>query len=266
MPLRPLFRPRRAAACGPRLLAVVALAVLDRWRSSDTRIARRLRRARRRGARSSWCGYSAIALRWRVLATALVAVVVLGTASDQYWDADGHDPVGRRLQPDRRERPDADLEPRRRLHAAASDVSASARTTSRPPKARCRRSPSASSSASACAGTPRTTASCRSARSSVFRASSLFLGRHRERLPRAAPVGPARRRCRVAGRDGARTDAGTDGVAHRVRGRRVLSVARLLGDAVHAGRAGRRPAEGDRRAVVRVARGDRATAQASSYA
>ena len=65
--------------------------------------------------------YSAIALRRRVWATALIAFVLLGAASDQVLEPDEHDSVGRRLQPERRDRPDADLAARRRLHAAASD-------------------------------------------------------------------------------------------------------------------------------------------------
>ena len=54
------------------------------------------------------------------------------------------------------------------------------------------------------------------------------------------------------GRKAARTDAGTDGVADRFCRRRLLSVARVLRDAVHAGRPGCGSAEGDRRAVVRL--------------
>ena len=169
---RAVLRPCRTASVACAARAAGAAGADGRLRSH--RLARRVRRARRRVGASSCCATG----RFRWLARLRVrarGAAARGHRERTVLAADGHDPLGQRLQPDGGERSPSDLAPWRRLHAAVSPSSASGPATFRRRKARCRPSPPASSSASACGGTPPTAASSRSAPSSVLSDSCVFV-------------------------------------------------------------------------------------------
>lgn len=170
--------------------------------------------------------------------------------------ADGDDSVGCGLQPHGGNRPASDLEPRRRLHAGSPGARGGSRQL---PRRRghliaIRRTPAIRRGGAVERGPQQLRAGRRGARHS---GAGALPRDDPERFSRASLVVPdghsVIRPCSGA-------HAGVDGIAHRLRRRRLLPVARLLGNAVHAARAGRRHAKGH--GIIRGSRRGRSRSRA----
>ena len=194
--------------------------------------------------------YSAIPVRWRLAATALVAIVVLATASDHYWQQMGtitserdynHTSETGRMQIWSRgigymmANPLLGVGPNN-FPSAEGTLSPLAERQQSGIGVRWNAAHNSFVQIGAELGLPGL---------GLFIAiiASAFAA-----LRRAGRAEAARREAAAA------ADARADRVAHRLRRRRVLSLARLLGNALHARRARRRAPQGDRCGSVKLAR------------